>query len=163
MRATTCSGKGTFIKQHFKHDSAIFSPDKFREMMCGDIHTQQFNKQVFDTMHHMMDFRLSNRAEYTVYDATNLRIRDASAVIELSKKHGCPITVVSIHPPAIEDLFERNNARYMATGVLIPDSVIDKHYNRYFASMDPFLKEASYNRLMKFIEINQDYEVLREI
>jgi predicted kinase len=163
MRSTTCGGKDTFIKQHFTDESAIFSSDDFRKMLCGDIHVQQFNKNVFDLMHFIIDFRLANRVDYTVYNATNLRMRDSSHIFELSKKHHTPITIIAIKPPALEMLHIRNKKRFAATGVLIPDGVIDKHYHRYEHCEKPFTDEAMNNVLVKFIEIDQDYEVIREI
>lgn len=163
MRGTSCSGKDTFIEKHFNDDSAIFSSDKFRKMLTGDIHVQQFNDKVFEVMHNIMDFRLANKAEYTVYNATNLRVRDASNVIELSKKHQCPITVISIIPPSLEELKARNQKRFDETGFFIPETVFEKHHDRYYNCMDAFLEEAYNNNLMKFIEIDQDYEVMREI
>lgn len=162
MRGTTCSGKDTFISKHFS-PSAVFSSDQFREMLCGDIHEQKFNKFVFDTMHKIIDFRLANRVSYTVYNATNLKMKDASPVIEIAKKHKTPVTIISIVPPELEELHRRNKQRFKETGFLIPDEVINKHYDRYFACLDSFLNEAKNNLLVKFIEIDQDYEVIREI
>lgn len=163
MRATTCSGKSTFIKHHFTNPSSVFSSDNFREMVCGDRQSQQFNKRVFDVMHDIIDFRLANKAQYTVYDATNLRIRDASAIIEMSKKHHTPITVISIVPPSEEELLRRNRLRAHETGFFVPEGVISKHLHRYDECMEPYLVEARNNMLMKFVEIDQDYEVIREV
>lgn len=163
MRATTCSGKSTFIQQHFTNKNSVFSSDDFREMVCGDRQSQQFNKRVFELMHDAIDFRLANRAEYTVYDATNLRIRDASAIIELSKKHQMPITVISIQPPSEDELKLRNKLRQHETGFYVPETVISKHLHRYEECMGPFIDEAMNNLLMKFVEIDQDYEVIREV
>jgi predicted kinase len=163
MRATTCSGKSTFIAQNFPNSNAVFSSDDFREMLTGDRTNQQFNKRVFEIMHSIIDFRLHNRAEYTVYDATNLRIRDASMMIELSKKHQIPLTVISIEPPTLDELIRRNRIRNNETGFNVPQNVIEKHLHRYYECMDPFLEESKNNLLFKFIEINQDHEVIREV
>ena len=163
MRGTSCSGKYTFIERHFKEETAIFSSDKFRMMMTGDIHVQQFNNRVFEVMHNIIDFRLANKAQYTVYNATNLRIRDASSIIELSKKHHSPVTVISIVPPSLEELKKRNNNRRAISGFYVPEEIIEKHYDRYFNCIEPFLEEAHNNTLMKFVEIDQDYGVVNEI
>jgi len=163
MRGTTCSGKDTFIAKHFTEDSAIFSSDKFRKMLCGDVHVQQFNNQVFKTMHEIIEFRIANRVDYTVYNATNLKIKDASSIIELAKKYQCPVTIISIQPPSKEELHKRNKKRHMEEGFLIPDNVIEKHFDRYDNCMQAFVDEAYNNSLVKLIEIDQDYEVVREI
>lgn len=163
MRGTTCSGKDTFIKQHFNEESAVFSSDKFRKMLCGDVHIQQFNNKVFETMHEIIEFRVANRVDYTVYNATNLKMKDASSIIEIAKKYQCPVTIISIKPPEIEELHRRNNKRHMEEGFLIPENVITKHYERYFNCMDRFVEEATYNGLVKLIEIDQDYEVICEV
>lgn len=163
MRGTTCSGKDRFIEQHFNDDTAIFSSDKFRKMLCGDVHVQQFNNRVFETMQNIIDFRVANRVDYTVYNATNLKIKDASKMIELSKKHRTPMTIISIQPPELDELYRRNKKRFSEQGFLIPDHVIESHSRRYYDCMAPFEDEAKNNVLVKFIEIDQDYEVLREI
>jgi predicted kinase len=163
MRGTTLSGKDTFISKHFKDGSAIFSSDHFRKMLCGDVHVQQFNNKVFHMMHEIIEFRIANRVDYTVYNATNLKIKDASTIIELAKKYQCPVTVISIQPPDVETLHKRNKKRNMEEGFLIPDNVIEKHYDRYSNCMKAFEDEAYNNHLVKLIEIDQDYEVVREI
>lgn len=162
MRGTSCSGKSTFIEQHFAKE-CVFSSDKFREMLCGDASSQRHNKRVFEILHEIIEFRISSRVEYTVYDATNLKIRDTSAVLELAKKYGCPVTIISIRPPSIGELLDRNNHRKELTGMDIPVHVIQNHYDRYFNCMSDYIKEAENNTLVKFVEIDQDYEVINEV
>lgn len=163
MRGTTCSGKDTFIEQHFDNKNAIFSSDNFREMMCGNMSVQNFNKQVFEEIHRIVEFRLANRAAYTVYNATNLRFKDASIIVELCKKYHVPYIFISIVPPSLDILKDRNEIRHMNKGVpLIPEGVIEKHFDRYETCKETFIKEAMYGDLCKFIEIDQNYEVLRD-
>lgn len=163
MRATCCSGKDTFIEKHFSNKNSVFSSDNFREMMCGNMSSQMFNKQVFDKMHSIIEFRLANRVAYTVYNATNIRFKDTSAIVEMCKKYHVPYIFISIIPPDIEVLKERNLNRYNETGILIPERVLEKHFDRYESCKETFIKEAIYSDLCKFIEIDQDYEVLCEI
>jgi predicted kinase len=106
---------------------------------------------------------LANRVQYTVYDATNLRIRDATAILNLAKKHKTPVTIISIEPPSIDELKRRNLERNEKTGFLIPEHVFDSHHARYYNCIDQFHKEAVYNRLVTFVEIDQNYEVINEI
>lgn len=164
MRATTCSGKDTFIAEHFNKPNNIFSSDNFREMLCGDMSVQQFNKKVFETMHDMIEFRLANKVDYTVYNATNLRFKDASAVVELCKKYQVPYIFISIAPPSLDELKARNEERHLTKNVpLIPEGVIEKHYERYESCRQRFVDEAYNSKLCKFIEVDQNYEVICEI
>lgn len=166
MRGTTCSGKDTFIEKHFKdafQDGAIFSSDMFRKMLCGDVHVQKYNKQVFEMMHNIIESRLANKVAYTVYNATNLKMRDASNILELAKKYHTPVTIISIIPPELDELVRRNEERCEKTGFYIPKHVIEKHHKQYFECLGPFIKEAENNSHVKFVEIDQDYEVQREI
>ena len=164
MRATTCSGKDTFIAEHFENPNHVFSSDNFREMLCGTMGVQQFNKQVFDTMHGIIDFRLANKVDFTIYNATNLRFKDASAVVEMCKKYHVPYIFISIAPPSLEELHQRNEIRHLEKKVpLIPEGVINKHFERYESCRPRFMEEAFYSDLCKFIEVDQNYEVICEI
>lgn len=163
MRGTSCSGKDRFIDQNFPNRNHVLSSDNFREMLLGDISSQQHNKRVFEMIHEIMECRFLNRVNWTVLNATNLRIRDVGIPIELCKKYHVPFTFVSIVPPTLEVLKERNQYRSMTSSLLIPDTVLEKHLNRYEASKEPFLKEATYNTLCTFIEINQAWEVVHHV
>lgn len=160
MRGTTLSGKDTFIKSSFPNPNHVLSSDNFREMMLGDITSQQHNKKVFDMIHEILECRFLNRVEWTVLNATHLRIKDCSVPIELCKKYRVPFTFISIVPPSIEELKERNEKRSQVSPLRIPESVIEKHHNRYEASKEPFLKEAQYSPLCTWIEIDQDWQVV---
>jgi predicted kinase len=163
MRATSCSGKGTFIKKNFgeKNANHVLSSDEFREKICGTMSEQRQNKKVFDMMYNILESRLTNRVPLTIMDSTHIRFADCQTVVELSKKYHTPIMVISIQPPSIEELKERNESRMTQTGIYIPEDVLEKHLHRYSASMEPFIKEAMYNDYFKFTEIDQDYNVIR--
>lgn len=163
MRATTCSGKGTFIKSQFGEGMTnhVLSSDNFREMLFGTKTEQRKNHVVFATMYQVLEHRLIDRVPLTILDSTNLRFKECEKVLELSKKYHTPIMVISIQPPRVDELKHRNKKRQEETGFFVPESVIEKHYNRYFASIDPFIKEAIYNDYFKFTELDQDYNVVR--
>jgi len=163
MRGTTCSGKDTFIKKYFPNQNHVLSSDTFRKILLGDITSQQHNKRVFDMIHEILECRFLNRVNWTVLNATHLRMRDCTAPIELCKKYRVPYTFISITPPDIEELQKRNQLRSLSSPLLIPDSVIEKHYNRYEASKEPFLKEAQYSPLCTWIEIDQDWQVVDHV
>lgn len=164
MRGTTCSGKDRFIKQHFQNTNHVLSRDNFREMLIGDITAQQQNQRVFELVHQILRERFINRVNWTVLNAPHLRIKDCSVPIELCKEFKVPFTFISIVPPSVEELKRRNEQRYLnESPLLIPDSVIEKHHNRYTASKDPFLQEARYSPLCTWIEIDQDHEVVNHV
>lgn len=163
MRGTSCSGKGTFIRSFFKNDNHILSSDDFRELLLGDRSSQQHNTRVFEMIHNILETRFLNRVNWTVLDATNLRIRDCNATIELCKKYKVPFTFISIQPPSVEELIERNKVRFNQTGFNIPENVFDRHSERYYNNLSNFHKEAYNNPLCTFIEIDQDYKVINEI
>jgi len=163
MRGASCSGKGTFIKKFFGEENKnhVLSSDNFREMICGTISEQRQNKTVFETIHKMLEFRLTNRVPLTVLDSTHLRFKDCQEVVDLAKRYHTHIMCISILPPSLSELELRNQKRCDETGVYIPHGVIERHHHRYQASMEPFIKEAIYNEYFKFTEIDQDYNIIR--
>lgn len=165
MRATSCSGKGTFIKAQFGDDMVnhVLSSDNFREMLFGTKTEQRKNHVVFEKIHEVLEHRLSDRVPLTILDSTHLRFKDCAEVVELSKKFHTPIMVISIQPPTLDDLKRRNKKRQVETGFFVPETVLEKHYNRYFNAIDPFIKEAIYNDYFKFTELDQDYNVVRVV
>ncbi|MDX1532693.1 MAG: AAA family ATPase [Nitrosopumilaceae archaeon] len=164
MRGTSCSGKDTFVYKEFEgFENHILSSDNFREMLFGTKTEQRKNRLMFDTMYEILEHRLSCRVPMTVVNSTNLRFKDIERVLELSKKYHTPIMVISIQPPTLDELKRRNKKRCNNTGFFVPETVLEKHYNRYFAAIDPFIKEAIYNDNFRFTEIDQEYNVIRVI
>jgi len=164
MRSPSCGGKDTFIRKHFmKEGGQVISSDAFRELLTGDINNQQMNERVFSLMAEVLDFRLANRVSWTVVNATNLRMRDCSRFVDIAKKHHTPFMFICIAPPSREILHERAISRQKQTGMIYVPEVIDKHYDRYESAARPFIEEATYNANCKLIEVNQSYEVIREI
>jgi predicted kinase len=165
MRGASCSGKSAFIDQNFGDISKnhIFSSDDFREMLCGSRTEQNNNKLVFETMNNIVETRLINRVPLTVVDATHLRFKDCQSIVDLGKKYHTLVMVISIIPPELSRLKKRNEIRNKFTGFYVPETVLEKHHNRYTASIDPFIKEAMYNEYFKFTEVDQDYNVIRVV
>lgn len=163
MRGTTLSGKDTFIKDHFKDEGAVLSSDYFRAMVCGDVSIQNQNKMVFDTLYQILEYRLINRVEYTVLNATNIKYKDTSRAIELCKKYKVPYTILSITPPTVSELERRNLKRFSEKGIHIPPEVIQKHHDRYELCKEPFVKDAINNPHCSFIEFDQDYNVVTQL
>lgn len=164
MRGTTCSGKDTFIQSEFGElPNHILSSDNFREMLFGDMKEQRKNKMVFQYIYDVLEQRLQCRVPFTVMNSTNLKFKDIENIIELSKKYKAPIMVISILPPALDVLKERNMKRAEASAFFVPEHVIENHHKRYHDAMELFIKEAMYNELFNFTEIDQDYNVVRVV
>lgn len=164
MRGATCSGKDTFIDATFGVNcDHVISSDKIRVMLTGDMSKQDYNARVFELMGEMLETRLLNGAEYTVINATNLRMKDAKRFIELGKEHHSKMIMLSIQPPGINELIQRSIDREAGGGLGIPEGVVRKHFERYESCKPPFVKEATYNKLFEFIEVGQDYEVIRHV
>lgn len=162
MRGPSCSGKDTLINKVFPNQNHVLSSDRFREMLVGDINSMQNSPRVFSLIYDILESRFANRVNWTVLNATHLRIKDIARPIELCKKYNVPFTVISIEPPSIEELAERSEHRRAMTGHNVPVSAIERHWNRYYNAMDPFLQEARYNPLCTFVEIDQEERVIRD-
>jgi len=163
MRGTSCSGKDTFINDHFPDRLNVLSSDDFRQMMYGSVHEQRHNDKVFKTMYEIMELRFQHKAEWTVLNSTNLRIRDIQKPIELCKKYHVPFTILSIQPPELEELKRRNNQRSLETGFFVPENVLERHRDRYFNALEPFIQEAANNIHCTLIEVDQDEKVLKHV
>lgn len=157
IRGTSCSGKDTFIEQHFK-DHCVLSSDKFRLMLLDNMKDQTKNNFIFDMMHDVLEQRLRFGVAYTVINATNLKFKDCQVYFELAERFNENITVISIDPPEIDELFKRSRVRGNLGGLEVPEDVIERHHNSYFASMDRFIEVASVNDKVSFIRIDQDWE-----
>lgn len=161
MRGASCSGKDTFIDKFYHNRNAVLSSDQFRELLFGDIGSQQQNDRVFDMIFNILETRMLNRVNWTVLNSTNLRFKDVHRPIELCKKYHVPFTFISIIPPDLEVMIERNKKRRLQTGLDIPELVLERHHARYENCKEPFLREATYNELCTWVEIDQDYEVVQ--
>lgn len=164
MRGTSCSGKDTFANKHFPDTANHLSSDFFRQMLLGNINDQRNSDQVFGLMYQILETRFQHKAEWTVLNATNLRMRDLQKPIELCKKYHVPFTILSIEPPPVPELMRRNQHRYATGGdILIPDNVLHRHYERYYNCMPAFIEEAVNNEYCSFIEFDQTEQVLRHV
>lgn len=163
MRAPSCSGKDSFIEKHHFEESAVISSDRFREMLLGDIASQQHNDLVFDMLFKVIEIRFLNKVQYTVLNATNLRFKDCSRYVDLCKKYRVNYTFLAIQPPSLEELNERNVNRGKKGGLVVPEKTLARHHHRYTACEEPFLQEALYSDLCQYIEIDQEHKVIRHV
>jgi protein phosphatase len=102
------SGKSTFAARHFA-PTEVISSDHCRALVSDDETDQSVSADAFDLVKAIAEKRLKHR-KLTVIDATNVRMPDRKAWIELARRwHALPIAVVV--DPGIDVCVERNRAR----------------------------------------------------
>lgn len=163
MRGTSLSGKDTFINSTFNRPNNVLSSDNFRELLFGDMSYQGQNNVVFDKMYTILEHRLIYKVEWTVLNATNLRMKDISIPVGLCGLHQEPFTIISIQPPSLEELMFRAEQRIKDGGINIPTHVLTKHLARYEGSLDSFVAEAKHNPLCTFVEIDQNHDIIQMV
>lgn len=166
MRGTSCSGKDTFIKQHFGGECSphVLSSDRFREILFGSIETRHNqNEAVFRTMYEILEHRISSRVQWTVLNSTNLKLSNCNKAINICKKYKTPYTIISIEPPKVDELYERSVNRSLHGGLFVPRDVLERHYETYRNNTQYFIEEAVNSKLCSFIEIDQSHEVLKHV
>lgn len=158
IRGTSCSGKDTFINKNFD-EHCVLSSDKIRLLLTNDMKDQSKNKMVFEYLKHTLELRLTNGCFYTVINATNLKYRDVDDYVQMAKKLGFPVTVISIDPPSLEELYRRSKERGENGGLFVPDEVIFRHYNTYYEAIPRFMELANDGEF-KFVRVNQKGELV---
>ena len=155
MRGTSCSGKGTFVKQHFA-PHCVLSSDWYRQVLTNDVENQQQNGLVFDKIRDILEIRLKNRVPYTVIDATNLRMKSVKEFLDLAEKFGEKVTVISIAPPSVDELAVRSSKRAAEGGLYVPREVLERHHDSYFNSLANFQVCDKFH----FVEIDQKHNII---
>lgn len=157
IRGPSCSGKDTFVNQHFK-DHCVLTRDQFRLALFDDVNEQNKSDLVTEYMQHTLELRLRFGTGYTVINSTNLRYADISGVLSLAKKFGRKVSVISIDPPSLEELIRRNEVR--VAGAKRTNSSLEKHIMKYYSFMPRFVEVAEYDPDFTFTRINQSWEVV---
>ena len=98
------SGKSTFVKSDAAIEMGIFpwqvlSSDELRHQLCGNMHDQTKNGQVFALMHELATVRLRHGLPVAL-DATHLKRKDRLAAVALAK--GNKVRYVVIDRPIDE-------------------------------------------------------------
>jgi predicted kinase len=136
LRGPSCVGKSSYTEQYSMTD--ILSSDFLREFMLGDRSKQTKNKEVFEMLHKILDFRLANDVQLTVVDATNLKIRDVRPLIDICDRYHAYVKLVNFHPPSIDELIFRNKERFERTGFFVPEDVIKRHCETFHNAFSEF-------------------------
>jgi predicted kinase len=159
MRGTSCSGKDTFISKHFPVEHTVLSSDKIRLMLMNNCTDQTKNQIVFDLLRNILRTRTEMGVPFTVVNATNLKYKDCRGYVELANEYHQDVTVISIRPPSVEELYERSLLRSQSGGLFVPKEALERHHKSYFDSLESFKDRANAGEFT-FIEIDQDYEVI---
>ena len=102
------SGKSTFAARHFA-PTEVISSDHCRALVSDDETDQSVSADAFELVKAIAEKRLKHR-KLTVIDATNVRMPDRKAWVELARRwHALPIAMVI--DPGVEVCVERNRAR----------------------------------------------------
>lgn len=154
MRGTNASGKSTFAHGHFKNHT-ILSSDKLRLMLFDDVTEQKTSEVVFEQLKQMLELRLRYGVAYTVMDATHLRYADVDPYVQLARKFGREVTVISLDPPPLEELVQR--AKQYPAGAKATLESLTRHTNRYHNSIPRFEEVANEHWDFNFKRITQDW------
>lgn len=159
VRGTTCSGKDTLVKRYF-NEHCVLSSDKIRLTLLDNISEQSGSEEVFKYLRHTLEQRLRFGTNHTVINATNLRFSDCVEYIDIAKKFGRKVNVISIDPPPLEVLLQRSNDRVGDSEV--SQETIERHIARYNSCMPRFIEYAKEDPAFTFTRVNQNYEVVTQ-
>lgn len=122
------SGK-TFLAESMakKWNASVFSSDKIREEVCGDVNDQTQNQLVFQTLHRKVKESLKD-GNCTVYDATNVSSKRRKAFLDELKNIPCCKLCVVIATP-----YSQCVNRSLNRDRVVPESVISKMRKKWDA------------------------------
>lgn len=128
------SGKSTIALKVMKEYNATYhSSDDIRLELFGDENDQTHNEQVFTELHKRIILDLKNGKD-TIFDATNLTIKDRSCIFNKIKGIDCEV-IAYVIPTPIEICKEQNKNRDR----VVPEFVIDKQIRKF---QFPFYEEG---------------------
>lgn len=130
------SGKSTFAAKHF-HPTEIVSSDHYRAVAADDPNSRKASQDAFNLVHQIADTRLKNR-RLTVVDATNLQAQHRKPLIDIARRHDCPVTAVVMNTP-IQDCLDRNQSR---TDRTVPEHTIRQQHRRLRQTIRNLQKEG---------------------
>lgn len=105
-------------------ETAIVSPDEFRERLTDDRGNQDFNGAVFSIVDRIVDARMRSKRDIFL-DATNLTKRDRDKTLTKATAAGYEIIVYVWATPR-EVILKRNKNRQHP----VPDFVMDRMFQR---------------------------------
>lgn len=157
MRGTNASGKDRFVTANFMPHT-VLSSDQMRLQLFDDVTEQKTSEIVFEQLKQMLELRLRYGVNYTVMNATHLRYADVDPYVQLARKFGHEVTVISIDPPPLDELVRRT--KLYPAGAKATVETLTKHLNRYENSIPRFEEVAAQNWYFNFKRITQDWELV---
>jgi predicted kinase len=131
------SGKSTYFARRGAHP---ISSDAIRLQLADDENNQAVNRQVFETVRHLLLQRIQLGRPVTYIDATNLTRRERRPYIEMARSHGCLVHALWFDiPVAVCRL--RNAAR----GRVVPEHVM----NQMAAKMVPPSLSEGFDKVVR--------------
>ena len=136
LRGSSGCGKSTFIKEH-KLDDYTLSSDSFRLLYSSPIlmndGTQSISgkheKKTWETLFNILEYRME-QGLFTVIDATNSRISEINKYKKLAEFYRYNVIVVDF-TDLPRDECKIRNANRQPSYKIVPNSVIDKFYDRF--------------------------------
>lgn len=122
------SGKSTFARKHFR-TTEIVASDEYRERISDDTTNQKCNELVFQVVHKLIEARLS-LGRLTVLDATSLTPEARKAAKDIADRFSAPVFVLMVDT-SLEKCLAQNATRDR----VVPEAVIEKHWERYQKAM----------------------------
>lgn len=126
MCGLVCSGKSNMAeKLAVEYDATVFSSDKMREELFGDVGEQSRNQELFTELHRRIKDCLRN-GKNAIYDATNINYKKRMAFLAELKKIPCEKICVLMATP-YEECLKRNAERERK----VPEYVIERMYRKF--------------------------------
>ena len=126
MVGLVSSGKSYKAEQLAKeYDATVFSSDKLREELYGDVNDQSHNQELFVELHrHIKECLRSGKS--AIFDATNISYKRRMAFLKELKNIPCEKICVLMATP-YEECLKRNAERERK----VPESVIKRMYMNF--------------------------------
>lgn len=150
MQGIPGSGKSTIAEEisNIFENTTVFSSDKLRQELFGDVNNQKNNNNLFIELHRRIKRNLSE-GNNVIYDATNINKKQRIAFINELKKYPCYKVNVLIMTPYNKCL-ERDHNRNRTVG----EKVIRKMYHNW---QPPHYSEG-FDEIIPIYADDYDYE-----
>lgn len=120
------SGKSYYAtKLSEEINATVFSSDKLREEMLGDVNNQNHQSEIFDELHKRIKDCLKS-GKNAIYDATNISSKRRRSFIQELNKIDCEKHCVIMATP-----YEQCLANNAARDRNVPEDVIDRMYRNW--------------------------------
>jgi predicted kinase len=127
------------------YDAVIYSSDKMREELTGDVNCQDKNDEIFKELHRRVKLDLSS-GKNVIYDATNINYKKRKSFLEELKDIECTKICIFMVTP-YRDCINQNNIRERK----VPEDILSKMYKsiyipQYYEGWDNITIVYNYNK-----------------